>query len=145
MLAKKEVILSAGAFDSPRLLLLSGVGPKADLEGHGIGIVKDLSGVGKGLSDHPTVVACYHMGPGNTERLRPNDDYEQALNELNSYGTGPLLKHFSSSPHAFLKNETAYNSPEFEKLGKEAQDLLLSYDVPGYEIVVSTALISWVR
>lgn len=136
LLAKKEVILSAGAFDSPRLLLLSGVGPKADLEAHGIDIVKDLDGVGKGLLDHPTVVTCYHMGPNHTKRPKMLDNYEQALNELNKYEAGPLLENYSSSPHAFLKNETAYNSREFEKLRKEAQDLLLKHDVPGYEIVV---------
>jgi choline dehydrogenase len=51
--ATSEVIVSAGSVDSPRLLLLSGVGPKAELEAIGVGSVHDLPGVGKNLHDHP--------------------------------------------------------------------------------------------
>ena len=50
--ASQEVILCAGAIHTPRLLLLSGVGPRADLEPLGIDTVIDLSGVGRNLQDH---------------------------------------------------------------------------------------------
>ncbi len=50
--ARREVILSAGAFQSPQLLLLSGVGPRAQLEPLGINMVHDLPGVGENLQDH---------------------------------------------------------------------------------------------
>lgn len=50
--AKKEVILSAGAFASPQLLMLSGIGPAEDLKRVGIPIKKELEGVGKNLQDH---------------------------------------------------------------------------------------------
>ena len=50
--AEREVILSAGAFESPRLLQLSGIGPAADLQAHGISPVVDLPGVGQNLHDH---------------------------------------------------------------------------------------------
>jgi len=50
--AAREVILSAGAFGSPQLLMLSGVGPAAQLREHGIEIVHDLPGVGENLHDH---------------------------------------------------------------------------------------------
>lgn len=49
--AEKEVILSAGAIGSPQLLLLSGVGPKEEIEKHGISL-QDLPGVGENLQDH---------------------------------------------------------------------------------------------
>jgi choline dehydrogenase len=51
VMASREVILCGGAFNSPQLLMLSGVGPKADLEALHIPIVADLSGVGKNLQD----------------------------------------------------------------------------------------------
>src|SRR5262245_39962918 len=50
--ASREVILCAGAIHTPRLLLLSGVGPHADLEPLGIDTVIDLPGVGRNLQDH---------------------------------------------------------------------------------------------
>ena len=51
-MAAKEVIVSGGVFGSPKLLLLSGVGPKRDLEALGIAPVADLPGVGQNLHDH---------------------------------------------------------------------------------------------
>ncbi|PWN41183.1 alcohol oxidase [Ceraceosorus guamensis] len=51
--ARREVVLAAGAIDTPRLLLLSGVGPKAELEKVGVPVHHDLPGVGENLVDHP--------------------------------------------------------------------------------------------
>src|SRR5215470_213494 len=51
--AAKEVILCAGAIHTPRLLLLSGIGPQDELERLGIDTVVDLPGVGRNLQDHP--------------------------------------------------------------------------------------------
>ncbi|MCK0206750.1 GMC family oxidoreductase N-terminal domain-containing protein [Starkeya koreensis] len=51
--AAKAVVLSAGAFGSPQLLMLSGVGPQAQLREHGIDVVHDLPGVGENFHDHP--------------------------------------------------------------------------------------------
>lgn len=50
--AAKEVILSAGAFQSPQLLLLSGIGNAETLKAHGIAVKKELPGVGQNLQDH---------------------------------------------------------------------------------------------
>ncbi len=46
------MILSAGTFNSPQLLLLSGIGPADELRAHGIEAVRDLPGVGRNLQDH---------------------------------------------------------------------------------------------
>lgn len=51
-----EIVLSAGAIASPHLLLLSGVGPAAQLEQQGVPVVHDLPGVGQNLRDHPQVL-----------------------------------------------------------------------------------------
>ncbi|KWX66474.1 GMC family oxidoreductase [Mycobacterium sp. NAZ190054] len=62
--AGTEVIVSAGAVDSPRLLLLSGVGPAAELEAAGVPVVHDLPGVGRNLHDHPLCgVVCEAAQP----------------------------------------------------------------------------------
>jgi choline dehydrogenase len=59
--ARREVILSAGSINSPKLLKLSGIGPVAELREHGIPVVHDLPGVGENLQDHLELyfqVAC---------------------------------------------------------------------------------------
>ena len=53
--ARREIILSAGATDSPRLLMLAGVGPAGQLRQHGIAVVADRPGVGENLQDHLSV------------------------------------------------------------------------------------------
>ncbi len=50
--ARREVILSAGAFGSPQLLMLSGIGPEDELRAHGIPVIHALENVGKNLQDH---------------------------------------------------------------------------------------------
>lgn len=62
--ARKEVVLSAGAFGSPQLLMLSGIGPGEHLQQMGLPVVKDLPGVGGNLQDHVDWIYAYH-GPGN--------------------------------------------------------------------------------
>jgi choline dehydrogenase len=68
--ADSEVVVSAGAVDSPRLLLLSGVGPAAELEAVGVDVVLDLPGVGRNLHDHPLCGVVYEAArpipPGRT-------------------------------------------------------------------------------
>jgi choline dehydrogenase-like flavoprotein len=57
--ARREVILAAGTIGSPHLLLLSGIGPAAELRGHGIEVRHDLPGVGANLQDHQDVLMCF--------------------------------------------------------------------------------------
>jgi len=57
----KEIILSAGAVDTPRLLLHSGIGPREQLESLGIPVVKDIPGVGENLLDHPETIIMWEL------------------------------------------------------------------------------------
>ena len=57
---RREALLCAGALESPKLLMLSGVGPRAQLVAHGIAPVLDLPGVGENFQDHPNVT-LFHL------------------------------------------------------------------------------------
>lgn len=59
--AKKETILCAGAVDTPRLMLLSGLGPKRELEDLHIPVIKDIPGVGENLMDHPETIVIWEL------------------------------------------------------------------------------------
>ena len=51
----REVIVAAGVIESPKILMLSGIGPADHLRAHGIGVVRDMPGVGANLHDHPRI------------------------------------------------------------------------------------------
>ena len=53
--AKYEVIVSQGVFESPKLLMLSGIGPASEFKQHGIPVIVDSRHVGQNLLDHPIV------------------------------------------------------------------------------------------
>ena len=57
--AKREVLVCAGAFNSPQVLMLSGIGPAEHLKEMGITVVQDAPGVGQNLQDHVTVPMCW--------------------------------------------------------------------------------------
>ncbi len=59
--ASKEVVLSAGAVNSPQILQLSGIGPGELLQQHGIGVQHDLPGVGANLQDHLQIRAVFKI------------------------------------------------------------------------------------
>ncbi|KAB7728667.1 choline dehydrogenase [Rudanella paleaurantiibacter] len=68
--ARREVILSAGAFQSPQLLMLSGIGPKDELKRHGIDPKHELPGVGQNLQDHLfTAVSALSSQRGSTSNF----------------------------------------------------------------------------
>lgn len=87
--ARKEVILSAGAIDSPKLLMLSGVGPKEDLKEAGIKVVKDLP-VGKNLHDHVTMAPAISIKLNETATVKSLDGMKQDVKHWLKTHQGPL-------------------------------------------------------
>ena len=69
--ASAHIILSAGAVGSPHLLMLSGVGPAAQLRSLGISVVQDMPGVGQNLRDHPKVYVTWEINKGYPVEARP--------------------------------------------------------------------------
>lgn len=64
--ARREVILAAGAFGSPQLLMLSGIGARKTIEPHGIAVAHELPGVGENLQDHPDYLLSYRSNSLDT-------------------------------------------------------------------------------
>lgn len=72
--AHQEIILCAGAIDTPRLLLLSGIGPRGHLESLNIPVKRDVPGVGENLMDHPLTTMLYELNrPAPTETVANSD------------------------------------------------------------------------
>ncbi|KAL1966341.1 hypothetical protein VTN77DRAFT_4694 [Rasamsonia byssochlamydoides] len=103
--AKKEVIVSGGAYCSPNILNRSGIGAKEELEKHGITTLVDLPGVGKNLMDHLIVFAFYETDkPGLTnDYLVYHDDNFQKTYALWKEKKTGFLSTFPFGPFAFAR------------------------------------------
>jgi choline dehydrogenase-like flavoprotein len=90
-LADDAVVLSAGALITPKLLMLSGVGPADELKAHSIGVVLDLPGVGENLVDHPEV-PMISTANGKYGYHRQGDGWRMIRNGLQFklFGSGPI-------------------------------------------------------
>jgi len=84
--ATSEVIISAGAFQSPQLLMVSGVGPAALLQQHNITILADRLGVGQGMNDHILFPLTYKVNLAIDPTMTAQDIYD-----FNTYAVGPLV------------------------------------------------------
>ncbi|RDW64569.1 GMC family oxidoreductase [Aspergillus mulundensis] len=89
--ARKEVIISAGAFQSPQLLMVSGIGPRSTLEPLGITVIADSPGVGQGMWDHPIFNVAYQVNVETMTRYQTDPEYAaQVMLEYESRREGPL-------------------------------------------------------
>jgi choline dehydrogenase len=114
ILARREVILSAGTIGSPQILMLSGIGAATELKKHGINMIKDLPGVGKNLQDHLQARPVFktNLSTINTEI---NNVFKQGLIAL-QYAltqTGPMTM-AASLGTAFLKTDPILESPDIQ-------------------------------
>ncbi len=111
--AEREVILSGGVFNSPQLLMLSGIGPAAHLKEHGIPVVVDLP-VGRNLQDHLTTAALYQRkAPGEFHRNMRAD--RMAFNMLRAYFVGSgFAASIPSGVMAFFKTDPELAVPDVE-------------------------------
>lgn len=113
--ARCEVILSLGAFGSPQLLMLSGIGPEDELRAHGITPRHALPGVGQNLQDHLDHVIAYHslrsdvvgLGPAGLARLA------KAALKWRKTGEG-LFASPMAEAGAFLFSEPGQSRPDLQ-------------------------------
>jgi len=87
--ARKEVIVSAGTIDSPKLLMLSGLGPAEHLNSHNIPVIQDLPAVGNYLQDHISISP--HPFVLNQQISIADPFSPETIKEYVENGTGPLL------------------------------------------------------
>jgi choline dehydrogenase-like flavoprotein len=113
--AARAVVLSAGTFQSPQLLLLSGIGPAAEIKRHGIAVVHDLPGVGRNLQDHLDFTLLYRarsphlfgFTPGGLAKL------PAAIRSWRRERRGLFTTNFAESG-GFLKTDPALARPDIQ-------------------------------
>jgi choline dehydrogenase len=113
--ARREVLLAAGAIGSPQILQLSGVGPGALLQQHGIGVAHELPGVGSNLHDHLQIRTIYKVQNTVTLNRRARSPLGKAAMALEYalFRTGPLTMP-PSQLGAFAKSDPSLSAPDME-------------------------------
>ena len=108
--AAREVILSAGAYGSPQLLLLSGIGPADHLRDVGVPIAHELDGVGRNLHDHPFLVCCFESAVGGS---LVDAEHPRYLAEYLLRRSGPLTSSVAEA-FAFVRSRAGLPAPDLQ-------------------------------
>lgn len=114
--ARREVLLSAGAMQSPQILMLSGVGDQHELAEHGIQIKHHLPGVGKNFHDHPDFIFGYKVDPipGTFGiSLKGSVDLWQQIKRYRKERRGLITTNFAECG-GFIKSSVEQNLPNLQ-------------------------------
>ncbi len=113
--ATREIILSAGAVNSPHLMMLSGLGPQDQLRKHGIEIVADIAGVGQNLQDHPGITIAYKDDSGQSMALSWRAAPRLARDALRYllFRTGSFTSN-AAEAGGFLRSRAGLNRPDVQ-------------------------------
>jgi len=112
----REIVLAAGAFNSPQLLLLSGIGPPNGIEPHGIPVRHELPGVGANLQEHQSIALIYGARGEITYDARLRAD-RLALDVLRWFvlRSGPIAG-LPVSVQGFVRTDAALDRPDLQML-----------------------------
>ncbi len=109
-----EVILCGGVYNSPQLLMLSGVGPAAHLREHGIPVRLDHAGVGANLQDHlGVIVGATRPVPGPFHAEMRFDRMTISMLRAFLFGTGPATS-LPGGMHAYIRTERGLSAPDIQ-------------------------------
>ncbi|MBX9588954.1 MAG: GMC family oxidoreductase N-terminal domain-containing protein [Hyphomonadaceae bacterium] len=113
--ASRAVILSAGAFQSPHLLLLSGIGPGPELRQHGIAVAHELPGVGRNLQDHLDFTLLYRATSPHLFGFTPAGlaKLPRAIRQWRRERCGLFTTNFAESG-GFLKTDPGLARPDIQ-------------------------------
>ncbi|KAI8713774.1 hypothetical protein NCS52_01223000 [Fusarium sp. LHS14.1] len=125
--ATREVILSQGVFESPKLLMLSGIGPKNELSKHGITTLIDSRHVGQNLLDHPGVPFVLKVKDGygmDDHLLRAGPKHDGAISAFSKGHAGPMgsgLLEMVGFPRidSYLEKDAQYRERKAANGGKD--------------------------
>ncbi|CAD1468056.1 unnamed protein product, partial [Heterotrigona itama] len=137
--AKKEVIVSAGSINSPKILMLSGIGPREELNKHGINVISDLS-VGRNLQDHVSTYGSV-IALNFTSTSENNSMKEEDIFYYEKTHRGPLSATGTTSFSVFLQTPFEHENgvPDVQLLfmGSDKEDFL-KYPEESIEIDVES-------
>ncbi|KAJ5163902.1 uncharacterized protein N7500_005732 [Penicillium coprophilum] len=136
--ASRDVILSAGSLDTPKILMYSGIGPAADLEKFNIAVVNDLPAIGQGLRDHYFVPLVLARNPGTNDRNSFFQDpaaMETALKQWEDNRTGLWTRYGCQIGCGWFKSDRITSSPEFKALPASVQEFMNRETIPHYEMI----------
>ena len=130
------MIVCGGSIDTPRLLLLNGIGPARELERLGVKVVKDLPGVGKQLHDHVMTFLCCEVDASQNDKyaFESNENMVLEADALwKKDKSGAFALHNSGLWGGYLKLPGLEEFPEYKALDKDMQEFLSRDSVPAYE------------
>jgi choline dehydrogenase len=110
--ARREIIVSCGSVDTPRLLMYSGVGPRKQLEHFGIDVVADLPGVGENLIDHPESIIIWKLKKPMGPEGCMDADCALFVNRLGGDDRPDLMYHTYQLPFTFNTERLGYEVPD---------------------------------
>ncbi len=113
--AGREVILCGGTVNSPQLMMLSGIGPAAALEQHGISTRLDLPGVGQNLQDHPTVSLAMENPTAESYALSWRTASRSLMAPLRyAFGRHGMLASNAAEAGGFICTESGLGKPDVQ-------------------------------
>ena len=108
--AEREVLVCAGSYNSPQLLLLSGIGPADELTVREIDVVHDLPGVGRNLQDHVNIGGIWTTEEPVSLILGAEPEYQQAFADR---GEGPLTSNVAETG-GFWRSDDGLDAPDLQ-------------------------------